>query len=227
MTRVLLVDDHPLFRDALRILLETHGFEVVGEAGDVEEAVAALASEPDLVIMDIGLPGADGIEATRRVIDQRPNVRVLVMTMFDEDAAVAQALEAGASGYLLKAAPPDEVLRAVAAVVDGAFVVGAPLADRVRRMASGGAQSGSAYARDFPELTDRERQILVLVADGLTNAAIAERLGLSGKTVANYVSSILSRLGVADRRSLTTLVDAHRHKSSAPSAERRTGRSTA
>ena len=210
MTRVLLVDDHPLFRDALRVLLETGGFDVIGEAGDLGEAMDAMAAEPELVIMDIGLPGADGIEATRRILDLRPSVRVLVMTMFDEDAAVARALEAGATGYLLKAAPPEEVLRAVAAVVDGAFVVGAPLADRVRRMASGGAQAGSAYAGDFPELTDRERQILVLVADGLTNAAIAERLGLSGKTVANYVSSILSRLGVADRRGLIALVDARR-----------------
>lgn len=210
MTRVLLVDDHPLFRDALRVLLETGGFAVIGEAGDLREAVDALAADPELVIMDIGLPGSDGIEATRRILELRPSVRVLVMTMFDEDAAVARALEAGATGYLLKAAPPEEVLRAVVAVVDGAFVVGAPLADRVRRMASGGAQSGSAYAGDFPELTDRERQILVLVADGLTNAAIAERLGLSGKTVANYVSSILSRLGVADRRGLIALVDARR-----------------
>lgn len=210
MTRVLLVDDHPLFRDALRVLLETGGFDVIGEAGDLGEAVDALASDPELVIMDIGLPGTDGIEATRRILELRPSVRVLVMTMFDEDAAVARALEAGATGYVLKAAPPDEVLRAVSTVVDGAFVVGPPLADRVRRMASGGARSGSAYASDFPELTDRERQILVLVADGLTNAAIAERLGLSGKTVANYVSSILSRLGVADRRGLIALVDARR-----------------
>jgi DNA-binding NarL/FixJ family response regulator len=170
------------------------------------------ASGPDLVMMDIGLPGADGIEATRRILEISPNVRVLVMTMFEEDAALARALEAGASGYLLKAAPPDEVLRAVAAVVDGAFVVGAPLADRVRRMASGGAISGSAYAREFPELTDRERQILVLVADGLGNAAIAERLGLSGKTVANYVSSVLSRLGVSDRRALIGLVEEHRNR---------------
>ena len=210
MTRVLLVDDHPLFRDALRVLLETAGLDVIGEAGDLGEAVDALAADPELVIMDIGLPGADGIEATRRILDLRPSVRVLVMTMFDEDAAVARALEAGATGYLLKAAPPEEILRAVAAVLDGAFVVGAPLAERVRRMASGGAHSGSAYASDFPELTDRERQILVLVADGLTNAAIADRLGLSGKTVANYVSSILSRLGVADRRGLIALVHARR-----------------
>jgi DNA-binding NarL/FixJ family response regulator len=210
MTRVLLVDDHPLFRDALRVLLETGGFVVIGEAGDLGEAIAALAADPELVIMDIGLPNADNIEATRRILDLRPSVRVLVMTMFDEDAAVARALEAGATGYLLKAAPAEEILRAVAAVVDGAFVVSRPLADRVRRMASGGAQSGSAYASDFPELTNRERQILVLVADGLTNAAIAARLGLSGKTVANYVSSILTRLGVADRRGLIALVDARR-----------------
>ena len=210
MTRVLLVDDHPLFRDALRVLLETGGFDVIGEAGDLAEAVDALAADPELVIMDIGLPGADGIEGTRRILDLRPSVRVLVMTMFDEDAAVARALGAGATGYLLKAAPAEEILRAVAAAVDGAFVVSRPLADRVRRMASGGAQSGSVYAADFPELTDRERQILVLVADGLTNAAIAERLGLSGKTVANYVSSILTRLGVADRRGLSALVDDRR-----------------
>lgn len=206
MTRVLLVDDHPLFRDALRVLLETAGYEVVGEAGDLTEAVEAMAAEPELAIMDIGLPDTDGIQVTRRLLDMRPELRVLVMTMFEEDAAIAGALEAGASGYLLKAAPPDEVLRAVAAVVSGAFVIGAPLASRVRRMASGGAHAGSAYVRDFPELTDRERQILVLVADGLTNAAIAERLALSGKTVANYVSSILARLAVPDRRRLTELV---------------------
>jgi DNA-binding NarL/FixJ family response regulator len=210
VTRVLLVDDHPLFRDALRVLLETGGFEVVGEAGNADEAIAGLREEPDVVVMDIGLPGMDGIEATRRILAAAPGVRILVMTMFAEDAAVANALDAGASGYVLKATQPAEVLRAVAAVSDGAFVVGAPLADRVRRMASGGARSGSGYARDFPELTDRERQVLVLVADGLGNSAIADRLGLSDKTVANYVSSILSRLGVSDRRALATLVDERR-----------------
>lgn len=214
MTRVLIVDDHPLFRDGLRTLLETAGFDVVGEAGELLGAVESLASEPDLVIMDIGLPGADGIEATRRLLEANPELRVLVLTMFEEDAAVARALEAGASGYLLKSAPPQEIVRAVSAVVDGAFVVGAPLANRVRRMASGGAQTGRAYARDFPQLTDRERQILILVAEGLSNAAIAERLGLSGKTVANYVSNTLARLGQPDRQSLIRLVQAHLNRQS-------------
>jgi DNA-binding NarL/FixJ family response regulator len=139
------------------------------------------------------------------VLELRPGAKVLVMTMFGEDAAVARALEAGASGYLLKASPPDDVRRAVEAVASGAFVVGAPLADRVRRMASGGAGRGAAYAGEFPELTDRERQVLALVADGLTNAQIAERLGLSGKTVANYLSGILAKLDVVDRAALAAL----------------------
>jgi DNA-binding NarL/FixJ family response regulator len=206
VTRVLLVDDHPLFRGALRDLLVDAGLDVIAEAGDMPEAIAALDREPDLVIMDIGLPGADGIEATRRILALRPGTKVLVMTMYEEDSTIARALEAGASGYLIKAAPADDVRGAIDAVVRGAFVVGAPLAERVRLMASGGAQRGAGYARDFPELTDRERQVLALLSDGLTNAAIAERLGLSGKTVANYVSSILSRLEVPDRTALVALI---------------------
>ena len=197
--RVLIADDHPLFRDGLRVMLEAaDGFEVVGEATTGEEAVAATVKlQPDVALMDIAMPGVNGIEATRRIMAADPQGRVLMLTMLEDDDSVFAALRAGARGYLLKGARQDEALRAIRAVANGEAIFGPGIAERlaqyfaVRRFAS--------TATPFPELTEREREILDLIAQGRTNAQIADHLVVSLKTVRNYVSSIFNKLQVADR----------------------------
>lgn len=210
MTTVVLVDDHPLFRSALRALLESADIEVVAEAGTAAEALAAASAEPDIVVMDIGLPDDDGVATAARILERHPSTKVLLLTMFSDDVAVSRGLEVGISGYLVKESPPDEVLRAIEAVASGSMVLGSVVAGRVRLMASGVGRRGAAHVEDFPELSDRERQVLALVADGLSNAAIADRLGLSVKTVANYVSTVLARLQAPDREALREMVAARR-----------------
>jgi DNA-binding NarL/FixJ family response regulator len=207
MLRVLVVEDHPIYRDGLSALLSSANIEVVGLAASGAQALALLDTDPDVVIIDIGLPDRDGAELTAEILTRRPDTQVLVLTMFHDDPVIARALEAGASGYLVKDAPPDEVLRAVASVASGALVFGSKVAPRVRAITSDAARRGpSPPSTAFPELRERERQVLGMVAQGLDNAAIAERLGLSGKTVANYVSTILTHLGVRDRAAATQLV---------------------
>jgi DNA-binding NarL/FixJ family response regulator len=209
--RVLLVDDHPVFRQGLRVLLEAHGFTVVGEAGDVETGLGMLGSDPDVVLMDIGLPGDDGLTGTVAMLRRRPGTRVLVVSMFRDDTVVAEALEAGASGYLSKDAGASELVQAVRAVAEGSLVVGMSLVERVRGMTSGGGLRAAApEAALFPELSERERQVLGLVAQRLDNTQIAERLGVSAKTVANYVSTVLVRLRAPDRAALAGVVAARR-----------------
>jgi DNA-binding NarL/FixJ family response regulator len=195
--RVLLVDDHPLMRHGLRALLEDVGeAEVVGEAGDGAEAVElALALNPDVVVMDLVMPGVSGLDATRRLIDSRPDLGILVLTMSDDDASVFAALRAGARGYVLKGSGGGEFLSAVRAVARGEAVYGAAVAGRIRRFLTGGQPEEAP----FPELTPREREILDLLADGRTNAEIASRLFLSLKTVKNHLTSIFAKLQVADR----------------------------
>jgi DNA-binding NarL/FixJ family response regulator len=214
MVRVLVVEDHPIYRDGLAALLGSADIEVVGLATSGAEALALLETDPDVVIMDIGLPDRDGADLTSEVLTRRPATRVLVLTMFHDDSVIARALEAGASGYLVKDAPPDEVLRAVASVASGALVFGSDVAERVRVMTTDAVRRGpSPPSAAFPELRGRERQVLGMVAQGLDNAAIAERLGLSGKTVANYVSAILTRLHVRDRAAAAQLVHERTAKS--------------
>ncbi|MFC0549411.1 response regulator [Planotetraspora thailandica] len=194
--RVLLVDDHPLLRHGLRALLEqVGGAEVVGEAGYGEEAVALdLALNPDVVVMDLVMPGMTGIEATRRLIDRRPDLGVLVLTMSEDDASVFAALRAGARGYVLKGTDGADFLAAVRAVAKGEAVYGPAVARRIRRFLTTGPASGP-----FPELTQREREILDLLASGKSNAEIARGLFLSQKTVKNHLTSIFAKLQVADR----------------------------
>ncbi|MGW4471184.1 response regulator [Nonomuraea sp. NPDC004354] len=194
--RVLLVDDHPLFRHGLRALLEqVGGAEVVGEAGDGEEAITlALSLSPDVVVMDLVMPGVTGIEATRRLIDQRPDLGVLVLTMSEDDASVFAALRAGARGYVLKGTDGHDFIAAVRAVARGEAVYGPAVARRIRRFLTTGPESGP-----FPELTHREREILDLLASGKTNAEIARQLFLSQKTVKNHLTSVFAKLQVADR----------------------------
>jgi DNA-binding NarL/FixJ family response regulator len=207
MTSVLVVDDHPVFRQGLRTLLEAHGIVVVGEADSVPVALDLLSRSPDVVLMDIGLPGTDGLTGTAQVLRARPDTRVLVVSMYRDDAVVAQALEAGAAGYLSKDTPPAELLRGILAVAEGSVILGASVAAAVRNLAAGGGMRAHTPAPGlFPELSERERQVLGLVADGLDNSQIAQRLGLSTKTVANYVSTVLTRLSARDRTALRELV---------------------
>lgn len=197
--RVLIADDHPVFRDGIRALLEaTAGVLIVGEATTGEEA-ATLAGQlaPDLILMDVGLPGINGIEATRRIVAARPETRVLVVTMFEDDANVFAALRAGAGGYILKDATKEEIRRAVQAVGHGEAIFGAAVAARV--MAAFAQPRPASAPRPFPELTTREHDILALIARGWSNGRIADHLSLSGKTVSNYVSNILSKLQVTAR----------------------------
>ena len=197
--RILIADDHPLFRAGLRALLESVAdTQVVGEAATGEEAVeAALALAPDVVVMDINMPALNGIDATRRILDESKDINVLVMTMHDDDDAVFAAIRAGARGYQLKGAAQDETLRAIRSVANGEAIFGPGIADRLQRFLAAPPTADPSLA--FPQLTDRELEILQLLAKRWTNTEIATTLFLSQKTVRNYVSAIFTKLQVADR----------------------------
>jgi DNA-binding NarL/FixJ family response regulator len=194
-----LIADHPLFREGLRALLESVAdMEVVGEATTGEEAVGlARAERPDVVVMDLSMPGFGGIQATRRIVECADGVHVLVMTMHEEDEAVFAALRAGAHGYQLKGALQAETLRAIRAVANGEAILGPAIADRLGGYLTASPASDPADA--FPQLTEREHEVLGLLAERWTNAEIAAKMFLSQKTVRNYVSGILAKLEVADR----------------------------
>ena len=196
--RILLADDHAAFRSGLAVLLGTiPDFEIVAEAGTGEEAVArAAATQPDLVVMDLNMPGIDGIEATRRIVATSPHIAVLVVSMYEADDQVFGALKAGARGYLLKGADRGELVRAIRSVASGEAIFGPAIA---RRLVAFFAARPAVEATAFPELTEREREILDMVARGLNNTEITERLVLSPKTVRNHISNIFSKLQVADR----------------------------
>ncbi|MCX4470731.1 response regulator transcription factor [Micromonospora sp. NBC_01655] len=196
--RLAVVDDHPVFRLGMTALLaSTPGLEVVGEAADADEAVrVADLTRPEVIIMDLHLGGRSGVEATREIVARHPGTGVLVVTMLDDDDSVFAALRAGARGYLLKGAAPGEVERAVRAVANGEVLLGPVIASRAIGFLAGGRAGGPA---PFPELTDREREVLDLVAQGLSNVVIARRLTLSPKTVRNHLSNVLGKLQVADR----------------------------
>ncbi len=191
--RVLLADDHPVVRRGLAVLLGTlPGVEVVAQAGTGEQALREVALlKPDVVVMDLRMPGLDGVEATRRVVRDHPGTAILVLTMFDEDRLVADALRAGARGYLLKSADQDEIERALRVVAAGGMIFDGGVGRRVL----GGLMSPPA----LPQLSPREREVLDLIAAGRSNAAIAARLGLSPKTIGNHISSIFTKLGVSSR----------------------------
>ena len=197
--RVLLVDDHPVVRSGLSALLATSpGVEVVGEAADGLQAVAeTVLLRPDVVVMDLALPGVDGVEATRRLQRAAPDVAVLVLTMSEDEDALVAAVRAGAKGYVVKGAAPVEVVAAVRAVGRGEVVFGSAVATAVTRRLAG--EAASAAVVPFPELSDRERQVLDLMARGLPNPAIARQLGVTSKTVRNQVSTVLAKTGCRDR----------------------------
>lgn len=196
--RVMVADDHPAFRTGLRQMLSgIADLELVGEADDGLAAVALAAQlQPDVVLMDLRMPGIDGIEATRRLLRVDPKVGVVVLTMFEDDDSVFAAMRAGARGYLLKGSEQDDILRAVRCIAAGDAIFGPGVAQRMMQyFANGSAPSRAA----FPALTDREREVLELIAAGKGNAAIAHDLVLTLKTVRNHVSNIFGKLQVADR----------------------------
>ena len=198
-TRVVVADDHETFRAGLIALLQTApGVEVVGEAATGEAGLDVVRDvQPDVVLMDVNLPGIDGVEATRRIVDAHPHVAVLVLTMHDDDETVFAAVRAGARGYLLKGAPRAELVRAVTAVAAGEAIFGPAIARRL--VAFFDRPPARPDPAAFPELTDREREILELIARGRSNAEITAELVLSPKTVRNHVSNVFSKLQVRDR----------------------------
>lgn len=197
---VLVVDDHPLFREGLvEVVRAMEGVGEVSEAADGAEAVAtAAALRPDVVVMDLHMPGTNGIEATRRILADAPGTRVLVLTMLENDESVVSALRAGARGYIVKGAARAEIARAVEGVAAGDVVLGPAVGAKVLGLFNRGSERGGRVV-PFPELTDRELEVLDLVARGLANGAIARTLFLSEKTVRNTVSSVFGKLGVSSR----------------------------
>jgi DNA-binding NarL/FixJ family response regulator len=197
MIRVVLADDHPVYRSGLAgVLADADDIEVVGEAADGVAALALAAElQPDVVLMDLHMPGVTGVEATRQLAGK---TSVLVLTMFDDDESVLAAMRAGARGYLVKGAAGDRIVGAVRAVAAGEAVFGADVAGRVLGVFADDRRASRA-AQPFPTLTDREREILGMIASGWSNTDIARRLVLSDKTVRNHVSNVFAKLQVADR----------------------------
>lgn len=200
--KVLIADDHIFYREGVRTFLENEpDIEVVGEAGDGEEVLAKSTElKPDVILMDLNMPGVNGIEATRRIHENNPDIGVLALTMFDDDDSVFAAMRAGARGYLLKDAGKNQVIRAIVAVKGGEAIFSPAIAGRMIKFFSAPILNAPRkQAEEFAELTEREFEILELVARGQTNKEISNRLSLSVKTVQNYVSSILAKLQVTDR----------------------------
>lgn len=200
--RVLVADDHPVFRRGMRAILGAEpDTELVGEATDGEEAVArALELRPDVILMDLNMPRVSGIEATRRILEANPDTAILMLTMFEDDKSIFAAMRAGAHGYVLKGADGTEMLRAIHAVASGEAIFSPTITRRLTQYFAtpgGGLKTSSEQA--FPNLSEREHEILTFMAEGYTNNAIASRLYLSPKTVRNYVSSIFTKLEVSDR----------------------------
>ncbi|WP_187120116.1 response regulator [Actinomyces polynesiensis] len=194
--RVLVADDHPVVRGGLVALLSTlDGVEIVGAVGDGHAAVReAMLTAPDVVVLDLRMPGLDGVEATARILADRPDVGILVLTMFDEDESVSDALAAGARGYLLKGAEGEDIERAIRAIASGAAILSPEIASRVLGRAARPPAEAS-----LPQLAPRERDVVELLARGRPNPVIARELGIAVKTVENHVSSVLVKLGVATR----------------------------
>jgi DNA-binding NarL/FixJ family response regulator len=194
---VVVADDHAVVRAGLRALLSAvDGYELIGEAATGTEAVrAAVTLRPDVLVMDIQMPGMSGIDATREIGRVAPAVAVLMLTMFEDDESVFAAMRAGALGYVLKGASPTDMIRAIAAVAAGEAIFGTGVARRALTYLTAPRPDTTA----FPELTPREREVLGLIATGLGNAAIATRLGLAPNTVSNHISNIFGKLQVASR----------------------------
>jgi DNA-binding NarL/FixJ family response regulator len=197
--QILIADDHTLFRDGLRALFGSlPDTAVIGEAANGAEAIAQAESlQPDVILMDIQMPGVNGIAATRQIVQTSPHIGVIVVTMFEDDDSVFAAMRAGARGYVLKGADQEEMLRAIRAVARGEALFGPGIAARLQSFFADSKRQGTASA--FPELTEREREVLELIAQGNDNAVIGRELSISIKTVRNHVSNIFSKLQVVDR----------------------------
>lgn len=200
--RVLIADDHLFYREGVRTLLGTADeIEIIGEASNGLDAVTrATQLEPDIILMDLKMPGLNGIDATRQIIQKQPKVGILVITMFDDDESVFAVMRAGARGYILKDADQEELVRAITAVYRGEAIFSPAIAQRMMNYFSNVSREGRSKVNNaFPELTEREFEILEWIAQGYSNPAIANKLSLSVKTVQNNVSNILSKLQVVDR----------------------------
>ena len=197
--RILIADDNQRFRSGLKALLAVApDTTLAGEASTGSEAILmAERLQPDVILMDIQMPGVNGIDATRQILQTSPHIGILMLTMFEDDDSVFAAMRAGARGYLLKGALKAEILRAIRGVYSGEAIFGPAIARRLTQFFA--QPRSSAMAREFPELTEREQEILELIARHQTNPEIAQRLGLSPKTIRNHVSNIFSKLQVADR----------------------------
>lgn len=199
--RVLVADDHTLFREGVMTMLDDSPDTLpVGGAGDGKEAVEqARALLPDVILMDIMMPGMNGIEAMQAILADHPGIRVVMLTMLEDDDSLFAAMRGGARGYILKGADRAEMLRTVKAVADGEVIFGKPVAEKVVRFFQGATGSRQSTEAPFPDLTDREREVLRMIASGRNNTDIAESLFISAKTVSNHITNIFDKLQVADR----------------------------
>lgn len=197
--RILIADDHPMFRKGVRAILAlSPNFDIVAEAANGEEAVTlAETHQPDVILMDVAMPGMHGIEAARRILRDSPHIHILMMTMSEDDETIFAALQSGARGYVVKGVDQEDLLRAITAVSRGEAIFSPTIA---RKVLDYFASARHTILMDvFPELTRREFELLTLLTQGLDNSEIAERLSLSPKTVRNHLSNVFSKLQVADR----------------------------
>lgn len=199
--RLMIADDHKLFREGIKALLAvTNDIEIIGEAEDGDSVLKqARELEPDVILMDINMPGLNGIRATEQILEKQPQTRIIMLTMLEDDASIFLAMRAGARGYLLKGADPQEVLSVIRAVAEGQALFGPAIATRLMNYFKELSAKPIVSGTPFPELTERELEVLRLISQGLNNQEIARKLFLSPKTIRNHITNIFSKLQVADR----------------------------
>ena len=206
--KILIVDDHPVVRDGLNAVLETQpDFEVIGEAGDGQEAVAQVERlRPDVVLLDLDMPGLDGLGALQQIMKQRPETKVIIFTVFDTDERILTAVQAGAQGYLLKGdAPRNEIFRAVRTVYGGGALLQPVVAGKLLRQVQTQTAPNGPDQSEVEELTEREQDVLELIGQGMANKEIAQKLVISERTVKFHVSAILAKLGAGNRTEATRI----------------------
>lgn len=199
--KLMIADDHKLFREGIKALLAiTDDIEIIGEAEDGETALKQVRElEPDVILMDINMPGQNGIRVTEQIMEKYPQTRIIMLTMLEDDVSIFHAMRAGARGYLLKGADPQEVLSVIRAVAEGQALFGPAIATRLMNYFKELSAKPGVPGTPFPELTEREVEVLHLIAQGLNNQEIAQKFVLSPKTVRNHITNIFSKLQVADR----------------------------